>query len=210
MISLRNKKFTAFSVYTKITEAYYSSLQVNDELKQMVGTFKEPLEVLTKFFLQDRFINAPKRKSADKLALKRPISKENVKSVDFMFMTGELPVKLKSKPLDHRHLLIFYKVLEVFILKRVWIERVEELDLGQFGELAQTVIRILPKLLLVAENATEEVRREILQFVFSIVSIYRQFKLNTKPTVESITGAYTGLPFKKLLSTEFTDKRIGE
>jgi hypothetical protein len=210
MISLRNKKYTAFSVYTKITEAYYSSLQISDELKQNVNTFKEPLEVLTKFFLQDRFINAPKRKSTDKLALKVPIPKSKIKSVDFMFMTGELPVKLKSKPLNHMHLLIFFKILEVFILKRVWIEKVEELDLGQFAETAQTVISILPKLLLVAENESEVVRREILQFVFSIVSIYRQFKLNTKPTVDSITAAYTGLPFKKLLSTEFTDKRIGD
>jgi hypothetical protein len=77
-------------------------------------------------------------------------------------------------------------------------------------ESAKAIISILPKLFLVANDLPERSRVAFLNYLFSSVVIYRQFKVKSTPEVESIVGPYTGTIIDELLNTEFSKTRVGE
>jgi len=211
--SKRTLKASPYSLYSHVTESFLGSLlndrNLDPEVIDYLLLLKENLEILTKFMLEDRFKSLPPRKPKNKLALptKRSTSRD---SVDMMYYKGSLPVKARPAELKHIDIINFYKALETFMMRRVYIYELEDLKLGQFSRTAKLVFNILPKLLLVIRSKANPDSKFALDFIFSIVSIYRQFKLNVKPDTDSITDEYCGSSLEGLLRKEFSEKLIGK
>jgi hypothetical protein len=203
-----------WQLYSKLTHVYWETLQETilvhlSVLFYELRDFKEDLELLTYHMLEARFKPQESTKpKADPLELKGKRPKQ--KSVALLAYEGKLTPKVKQRPLSPTDIAKFFKGLEVFLLRRQWIFIIEELELGNFFEAAKRIIDRLPKLLLVIEKLPAHIRKPVLDFLFSIIVIYRQFKLKSHPDLETITREYDGdTPISKLLSTTFSDLKVG-
>lgn len=178
---------------------------------QMLAAYRLELDIITKYMLEDRFKSATKRGAEqDPLRLKDKSTKKHY-SVDMLAYLDMLPEpKEKEVPINILDVLKFYKTLEVFILKRQWVASIDELELGSLTKHAKAVTSILPKIFLVANCLPLQVKKLFLNYIFSSVVIYRQFKVKSTPEIDSIVGPYTGSPIDTLLTSEFSKIQIGE
>jgi hypothetical protein len=78
------------------------------------------------------------------------------------------------------------------------------------AKIAEVIISILPKIFLVADKLPTPFKKPLLNYIFSSVVIYRQFKVKSTPEIDSIVGPYTGRDINELLTSEFSKVRIGE
>jgi hypothetical protein len=214
MKSSRSIKFTPWAVYNYATLAFYNDALYRFAFTSMerllISEFKSTLEIITKYMLEGRFETPEpsKKKKKNPLKLRGPAKKQH--SVAFLAYFDKLPpIKQKQSPLVPSDIVKFYKSMEVFILRRKWIIDIEELKLGNFELEAKRLVELLPKLLLVVESQAS-ISKAALDLIFSMVVIYRQFKVGSKPDLESVAAPYSGSSLEELAENEFSDQNIIE
>lgn len=207
----RSLKYTNFDLYSRITNSYWQHLSDNYRTKEFWGLlsiFKTEIEVLTKFMLEDRFISNPSKPAKDKLKLKDPNQPSAYHSVDYLAFTGQLSIQQKKRPLLHRDIHLWFKALEIFILTRTWSITIELTELGHLEKHITKIVSTLPTLLLVVGHEGKHVRKDVFAFLFSVISIYRQFKMTSRPDTQTITERYGGDDISNFLTNEFSDEKI--
>jgi len=192
---LKNKKIVhkQYNLYISLLNIFKNNLNLTGEIKLLLENIQNGLEKMTKFMIEDRF-NTPQKK---KVVRKKQRKSINPDELEF-FGLGPKP-KTKKETLQLLDIIKFFKTLENFILKRSdLLYQLEELQLGQFSTVASEVIANLKTLLLSSVSLDDKNRKLLLDYVFSIVCIYRHFKVKTTPDVSTISGEYEGSPLDQL------------
>lgn len=137
-------------------------------------------------------------------------------------ITGELRQllikqgKIKLEPAEEQPLLLdiikFFKLLENFILtKKNRKDEVVTLQLGKFKSIAHVCYDTLPKLLFGVEQSETAIEKSILTLLFSVVTIYRQFKVSAVFDSSTITSEYSGSKtLESILENEFSREKINK
>jgi hypothetical protein len=127
-----------------------------------------------------------------------------------LFLDKEIPKKVKQGNLSLLDVIAFCKLLENYILKRRYMNTIETLEVGQLTSTISTLFDSLPKLLLDIDSVTDfELKRKLLNVLFSSVIIYRQFKVSTKPSANTMLSAYSGKrDLESLVKQEFNSDSI--
>lgn len=203
--SLKNKKIAIkqYTLYSLLLAILKKNLNLTDDLKALLEDIQNGLEKMTKFMIEDRF-NTPQKKKSVRKKVKNVL---NPDSVEF-FGEGPKP-KQKKATLQMLDIIKFFKTLENFTLKRGdLLYNVEELSLGQFTITASEVIANLQTLLLSSLTLDETNRKLLLDYLFSIITIYRHFKVKALPDTSTISGEYEGDPLDQIETTWFSQELI--
>jgi hypothetical protein len=196
-----------FQLWKIIFNTYCNQLDSldSDKLSFLRKTLFDDLDQIIEWMLVTRFLPSKRR----------PKGILNI-SADFrrlLIKTGVMKTPQKfiaPKPLD---VIKYFKLLENLMLTGK--DRRDEillLQLGQFIEKALHGYDTLPKLLLEVEQCHDiPTRRKILTEVFSLICIYRQFKVSAIHDSSTITNSYDGeRSLESLLKNEFSDESIKE
>lgn len=182
-------KYEHFKLYSSLISIFKSKFDktINKDVLAKLEDFQVSVEKITKYMLQDRYVSI-KKKDKKKKNLKNQINPDLL-----IYWADEKSAKIKKQNLDPLDVIKFFKMLENFILKRSeWLYNIEELKLGQFKNTAIEVTANLPTLLLSTLTMNAEDKKNVLDFTFSIVAIYRHFKVKTLPNSKTITNPYEG------------------
>jgi len=193
--SQKNKKIVQkqYTLYSSLLTILKNNLKLTDELKLLLEDIQSGLEKMTKFMIEDRF-NTPQKK--------KPIRKKIRSNIDadVLVLFGEGPKPKSKKPsLQMLDIIKFFKTLENFIIKRGdLLYEIESLKLGQFSTVASEVIANLQTLLLSSLTLDNNSRKLLLDYLFSLIAIYRHFKVKALPDVSTISGEYEGDPLDQI------------
>jgi len=202
---LKNKKIVhkQYNLYISLLNIFKNNLNLTGEIKLLLENIQNGLEKMTKFMIEDRF-DTPQKK---KVVRKKQRKSINPDELEF-FGLGPKP-KTKKESLQLLDIIKFFKTLENFILKRSdLLYQLEELQLGQFSITASEVIANLKTLLLSSVSLDDKNRKLLLDYVFSLVCIYRHFKVKTTPDVSTISGEYEGSPLDQLECDWFSQEKL--
>nr|UNG44319.1 RNA-dependent RNA polymerase [Fusarium asiaticum mitovirus 8] len=153
---------------------------------------------ITEFMLYSRFQPSVKKNKKNNINLSK-----DLKSI----LNINEPVIDELKILD---IIKLYKLFETFTLKGKYISEFEDLKLGSHKDISFRLFNNLPKLLLDVNSLEDNIKRVILQLIFSNIVIYRQFKVKAAPKFSSIEAPYIGEPIKDLVSEYFNKNKISE
>jgi len=196
--SLKNKKIVQkqYTLYSSLLTILKNNLKLTDELKLLLEDIQNGLEKMTKFMIEDRF-NTPQKKKPTRKKIKNNID------ADVLVLFGEGPKPKSKKPsLQMLDIIKFFKTLENFIIKRGdLLYEIETLKLGQFSTVASEVIANLQTLLLSSLTLDNNSRKLLLDYLFSLIAIYRHFKVKALPDVSTISGEYEGDPLDQIEAT---------
>jgi hypothetical protein len=179
-----------------------SNLGMTQTIELLMLIFNNIINI-AKFMLTDRFNpSVPKIK-------KEPDNR----NPDLLKFLGLLPIEKEVKTknnLDLLHIIKFFKALENFLLKRVLILDLRDLNLGQFQESANLIVDSLTTLLYSVDKLDQDLKDIILNLLFSLICIYRHFKVNVKPDISTITAGYEGEDLEAINNSIFNVEKIME
>jgi len=161
--------------------------------------------VIASYMLVDRFKPVVKPK---KTRTKNPTKGLTRDMILYKGLQNKKPAKLgNTNPL---HVIKALKLLENFILRRVYTDNIDDLELGFLRAPVVGLIDNLPKLLLDIDNSTDSnSKKKLLDVLFSMVVIYRQFQVKTAPSASTMLATYSGSKdISSLLKDEFSLKNI--
>lgn len=202
--------FSKFAISKSIDELtrweLYSSLMniVIHTSPEHFVEFRTNIEVLTEYMLRSRYIqSSPKLKTLRKRdsegnPITEPVDTELVRYDGF---TEKKPKLIHPDPL---HIVKFFKGLETLLLSGQNNIKFEELSLGSFADLCKSIADSLTKLLLSVRVLEDTDRKWAYTKLFSLIVIYRQFKVKSRPDTSTLTNPYNGDP-DSLVDSMFTE-----
>jgi hypothetical protein len=198
---MKINNLSIFNIYKKTSDILLNSiledldLNTQDELNSFVNN----LEIMTKYMLEDRF------KTVDNKVIK---SRNNM-SPELNKFLGGLQENKKTEIINLLDIIKFFKNLELFLLKReVDLITIKDKELGKYLNNCINIIDNLPKLLISIDNIDKEIKNKTLNYIFSVISIYRHFKIKTIPNSETISGKYKGQDLKIIEKDYFSYNAI--
>lgn len=170
--------------------------------------FRKQLEVLTEYMLRGRYTQGapkervPRKRDSEGNPIIEPID------TDLLRYDGirEKPVHRLVHP-NPLHVVKYYKGLETLLLSGISTIRFEELSLGSFADLSKSIADSLTKLLLSVRNLEDTDRKWAYTKLFSLIVIYRQFKVKSKPDTSTLTNPYNG-DSELIVDTVFTESAM--
>lgn len=191
--SLKQRKiaFKQYHLYYSLLSIFKNNLTLPSEMMLLLENIQFGIEKMTKFMIEERYTPSKKK---TKVKSKR----KNI-NPDVIEFFGETIVKSKKPNLNLLDIIKYFKTLENFILKRGdLLYQLEDLKLGQFSTIASEVIANLQTLLLSSIMLDAKSKKLLLDYVFSLIAIYRHFKVKTLPDVSTISGEYEGEPLDQI------------
>lgn len=194
-------KINLYTQYTRVADLFKYDLINNKAIPQAltkrVSDFEISLRVLTEYMIVKRFVPSKKK---DKKKYKY-----SADSIRILNLRSEKPPIFP----DAREVISFYKLLENFLLHRKYSKPFSEIRMECFSHTSLLIFNNLPKLLLSIEELDVDMRSKLLDFLFSSVSIYRQFKIKSKPDLSTVTNSYDGKQsLDVVLSEHFSPEKV--
>lgn len=201
-----NPKVDLFLLYSETLGIIFNDItkyRINySEINNSIENLQKDLHILSEFMLVGRF----KKNSKKEVKLPKITKDLNVDLIKFLGIGREHRTEAKFNPL---HVIKFYKLLENFTLRREYIDlNLDEYDLGKFESICLNIYHNLPKLLLNIDKIEHKERKIYLSYIFSVISIYRQFKVKTLPDASTIIQEYDGEDLCELFKDIFSDKKM--
>jgi hypothetical protein len=202
------KGVNKYTIYETLLNAALAELK-NSDLQHSsavnnLETFVQLILQISKYMLEDRFIPS---KPARKARRRRSINK----SRDLiLFEHGEIQAKPKASNIEPLHMIAALKCMENFLLRRKWLKSTNEFNIGRFDAILVQLFNILPKLILEIDSITDVAfKTKMLNLLFSSIIIYRQFKVKTQPSADTMHSPYNGSePLSSLKTGDFSVKEI--
>jgi hypothetical protein len=122
--------------------------------------------------------------------------------------------KIKLTPAEEQinllEIIKYFKLLENFILTRKnRVNEVNDLNLSRFKSIALECYDTLPKLLFEVEQSGSVIEKLSLTLLFSIIIVYRQFKVSAVFDSSTMTNEYSGTrTISDVLNSEFSHQNI--
>lgn len=197
--------FLLYQIPTQKLFLQFKEVCKDNQTIERMDLWLTTLETIVSWMLKERFLPEPKGpKKQKKMESKKGINQDLLK----WKTTKEKKVKIvRPSPLLVTKTM---KVFENFILKRKWIQTVEDKGLTFLNPSFSTLVDNLPTLLESVERLDEEGRRIGINLIFSSVCIYRLFKVKTIPDSSTIVGEYDGIPLSGVLDNEFSLESVRE
>lgn len=202
---------TPFQVFNHAIEPYLRNFRLKVSFKSPEGLenfekFYANISFLIKYMLEDRF--KPQMKQSKK---QYKYSKD---LITFIGLSKGEQEKYPSKSddavhLDLLHIVKFFKLLELSVLKKV-SQKLDGYMLGEFRDLCLSILHSFSTLILDIEELDERDRIEARTLLFSIIVIYRSFKVKTRPDKSTIVNEYSGESLDLLLNNQFSDYNISK
>jgi hypothetical protein len=194
-----------FLIYKSLLNIYFEELDKNSiplDILLKLNNFQNELDKMTEYMLHSRFIpSAKKIKPELDEATKIIISDKDLVRYFEIQKKVTLPLYLPD-------IIKFYKLLENFMLKRRYIELITEYKLGEFTDSCFEIYNNFSILLLNVIELSPEIRKPLLNYIFSLIRIYRQFSIKSIPNAVTIVEPYSGDPLDKIMETYFSDDTI--
>jgi hypothetical protein len=205
------KNFNNFEIYKLAISALLNNL-TDSKSKDLLVEFINKLEILTEYMLVGKSLKAKPKKVVK-------VAKGNEKlSTEMKLYLGIIPLtnldrkdpKISVKNLNLNDVVKFYKTLEQFMLRKVYINKVEELNLGKFIDTSIVISDSLPKLMISIDEMAQVEKQKYLNCLFSSIRIYRLFKTKVEPDSITITKPYSGTNLDLIISESFSYDKISE
>lgn len=193
-----NTNINRYDTYHNVISSYLTAigqLSLATEYALLLKFWSDILP-LVEYMLFGRFQNPLPTKTKSTKVVK-PMSPE----LRYILADGVVPeVPQLVNVLD---MIKFFKMLENYILSRVWMLDIKELELGKYSEQCANVMNSLSILLKSVHSLELSHRARYLNIIFSIISIYRLFKCKTTADLSTVISEYTGTADLKDVATRY-------
>nr|UNG44318.1 RNA-dependent RNA polymerase [Fusarium asiaticum mitovirus 7] len=190
-----NNLFKLYKTFIEILKINLECKTKNKIVLQRTINFTENLNKLSEYMLYSRFLPQQKK-----------IKKNKSMSKDLKFV---LDIKEEiNDEVNPKMVLKFFKLLENFLLKRKFLDDINEINLGKFDNIRVLIINNLPKLLLDINSLDSEEKKLFLEYLFSSINIYRQFKIKADAKFDTISAPYSGKCLKSVIEEHFNSTVI--
>nr|UTR30267.1 RNA-dependent RNA polymerase [Hymenoscyphus fraxineus mitovirus 2] len=178
-----------FNMYKKTSDMTLNSMtdDTDTNTQDETNSFVNNLEIMTKYMTEDRF----------KTVNNKVMKSRNNMSPETNKFTGRTQENTKTEIMNTTDIMKFFKSTELFLLKRdVDLIMTKDKELGKYTNNCMNIMDNLPKTTMSIDNIDKEIKNKTLNYIFSVMSIYRHFKMKTMPNSETMSGKYEGHDLK--------------
>jgi len=200
----KNKIFNNYSLFTSLINNYISYIKsdIPQETLVKLQNWFNHISIIIEYMLHSRF-----QPSVKKLKSNRNISGD---LRQLLIKQGKIVEKHTEEQINLLDIIKYFKLLENFILtKKNRRNDVNELNLSRFKTIALDCYDTLPKLLFEVKLSGSVIEKLSLTLLFSIITVYRQFKVSAVFDSSTITNEYSGTrSIEDVLNDEFSHQNI--
>jgi len=198
------KKFNNFTLFNELINNYISQISSDvpkETLIKIIAWFNK-LNNIIEYMLYTRF-----QPSVKKIKSTRNISGD---LRQLLIKQGKIKLTPAEEQINLLEIIKYFKLLENFILTRKnRVNEVNDLNLSRFKSIALECYDTLPKLLFEVEQSGSVIEKLSLTLLFSIIIVYRQFKVSAVFDSSTMTNEYSGTrTISDVLNSEFSHQNI--